>query len=83
MDGVLWIATGKPRQKRRPEVIHNPLQPEGRQLKSGNMCVGTFKICKETALKFLTPKSGPYRSELLFPLDINFFSCLPPFLLET
>ena len=90
-DGALCMAGGKPREKGRPELIHNSLPPGIASRKGDNSnqdygsldflkyVPGNFQnVCKETALKFLKPKSGPYRNELLFPVDICFFFYLPP-----
>lgn len=83
MDGVLWIATGKPRRKRRPEVIHNSLQPEGRQFKSGNMCMGTFKTyVRRLPLNFLHLKVVHIEVNYYFPWILTSFTAYPTFSLK-
>ena len=83
MDGVLCIATGKPRQKRRSEVIHNPLSPEGRQFKSGNMCMGMFKTyVRRLPLNFLHLKLVHIEVNYYFPWIFTSFTAYTTFSLK-
>ena len=80
---VLGTATGKARQKRRPEAIPSPLTPEGGQFRSANMYLGTFKTyIRRLPLNFLHLKVVHIEVNCYFPGILTSFTAYPTFSLK-